>query len=327
MNIFNGDSSSGLVLSNVFSISGAMMSLALTGSQIFGKMSSVERVNEFIQIKDMDEEKGGKNQEFWLNSGNIEFINVNVRYRENTPLVLKNINLEIKNGEKVGIVGRSGSGKSTILLTLMRILEIEKENNSCIMISNFIISKLSLHNLRKSISIIPQNPYIIKGTLRKNIDPLGNHTDREIIEILREIEFTEISSSSKENGDNFLNEKIEKNGSNLSVGQKQLICIARALIKNPKILLMDEATANIDEKTDEILQKLIKGVLKDSTILTIAHRIETIIHYDKIVVMDDGRIVEIGKPKDLLRVEGGKFEKIVSENGAEFKERMLNMLS
>ena len=202
-----------------------------------------------------------------------------MRYRPDTPLILKNITLEIKPGEKIGVCGRTGSGKSTMLLCLFRILEGYEGK---ILIDDIDISKIGLEMLRNSLTIIPQEPILIEGNIRDNIDPSEIFSDIEIIKLLNEVGLSDFLEFKN------LDYKIEDNGNNISVGEKQLLCIARALIKKTKIILMDEATANIDYRTESILKRNINDDTKDCTVLTIAHRIKTVINYDRILVLKDG---------------------------------------
>ena len=236
-----------------------------------------------------------KNVTTFISSGKIKFYNFSVKYRQNTPLVLKNLTFEIKPKEKVGVVGRTGSGKSTLCLSLFRLLEA---NEGKIYIDDIDISNIGLEMLRKNLTIIPQEPTIIEGTLRENVDPSNNFSDEEIKNILLDVGLDDFME------DKDLNYIIENNGNNISIGEKQLICIARALIKKSKIILMDEATANIDYKTETFLQNSINQQLKDCTVITIAHRIKTIINYDKILVLNNGEIVEYDSPQNLLDKKG-----------------------
>ena len=231
----------------------------------------------------------------FIPSGKITFNNYSVKYRPNTPIVLKNLNFEILPGEKVGVVGRTGSGKSTLCLSMFRLLEASSGN---ICIDDIDISEIGLEMLRKNLTIIPQEPTIIEGTLRENIDPSNNFTDEQIKNILYDVGLDDFMV------DKNLDYEIENNGNNISIGEKQLICIARALIKKSKIILMDEATANIDYKTESFLQNSINEQLKDCTVITIAHRIKTIINYDKILVLNNGEIVEYDSPQILLEKKG-----------------------
>ena len=239
--------------------------------------------------------KENNNCTSFIKKGKINFINYSVKYRPDTPLILKNITLEIKPGEKIGVCGRTGSGKSTLLLCLFRILEAHEGK---ILIDDIDISKVGLEILRKSLTIIPQEPILIEGNIRDNVDPSKTLNDIEINKLLVEVGLSEFLEGKD------LDYKIEDNGNNISVGEKQLICIARALIKKTKIILMDEATANIDYKTESILKKNINEDMKESTVITIAHRIKTIINYDKILVLKEGEIEEFDTPENLIEKKG-----------------------
>ena len=236
-----------------------------------------------------------KNVTTFIPYGKINFNDYSVRYRPNTPLVLKNLSFEIQPKEKIGVVGRTGSGKSTLCLCMFRLLEAYNGN---ICIDDMDISQIGLEMLRKNLTIIPQEPTIIEGTLRENVDPSNVYNDQQIINVLNDVGLDDFMK------DKTLDYEIENNGNNISIGEKQLICIARALIKKSKIILMDEATANIDYKTETFLQNSINESLKDCTVITIAHRIKTIINYDKILVLSNGEIVEYDSPKNLLAKQG-----------------------
>jgi len=251
-------------------------------------------------INPLDEAFSKKLDKNWLKFGKIEFKNFSVRYREDTELVLKNINILINPGEKIGIVGRTGSGKSTITLCLFRLLEAYEGK---IYIDDIDISSIPLEILRNNITIIPQDPLLIEGTLRFNIDPFNNYSDDKIIEVLKKINFDYIVNKNPLG----LEQIIAEEGSNLSVGEKQLICVVRAILRNSKIIIMDEATASIDFKTEEIIQNNINEILKESTIITIAHRIKTIMNYDKIISLDNGEVLEYDTPKNLLKNTDGIF--------------------
>ena len=231
----------------------------------------------------------------FISKGKINFINYSVKYRPDTPLILKNINLEIKPGEKIGVVGRTGSGKSTMLLCLFRILEA---NQGKILIDDIDISKVGLEILRQSLTIIPQEPILLEGNIRDNVDPSKTFNDKEILKLLKEVGLGDFMA------DKSLDYRIEENGTNISVGEKQLICIARAMLKKTKIILMDEATANIDYRTEAALKKNIHEDMEESTVMTIAHRIKTIINYDKILVLREGEIEEFDTPQNLIEKKG-----------------------
>ena len=243
----------------------------------------------------------------WPSKGEILFDNFNVKYRNDTEMVLKNINFHLKSGEHLGIVGRTGSGKSTISLCLFRILEAFSGK---IYIDGVDISKVGLKKLRESITIIPQDSTLMDGTLRYNIDPINSYTDREIREVMQKIGFDYIISLNKEG----LDQKISENGSNLSIGEKQLICITRAILRKSKIIVLDEATASIDYKTEEIIQKALNEILNSSTKISIAHRIKTVMNADKILVLENGEIIEFDTPNNLLNNKKSYFYDFYSKS-------------
>ena len=230
--------------------------------------------------------------------GKIEFINYSVRYRPDTKIILKDINILIHPREKIGIAGRTGSGKSTLCFCLFRILEAASGK---ILIDDIDISLIGLSLLRRIITVIPQDPTLIEGSLRENLDPLGQFDDLSMIKSLKSIGMDDIL---KEEGLNFM---VKENGCNLSAGERQLICIARAMIRKSKIIIMDEATSSIDYDTEQLIQKAILTTLKDSTVMTIAHRIKTILDYDRILVFDQGKLIEQGCPKELIEKKGHFF--------------------
>lgn len=245
--------------------------------------------------------------ESWPQEGRIKFENYCVKYRPDTEIVLKNLNFEILPHEKVGIVGRTGSGKSTISLCLFRLLE---PLNGKITIDNVDITTIGLSKLRSSLTIIPQDPALMEGTLRYNIDPLNTHSDSDIINVLKKIGFDYIIANHPEG----INQVIAEGGSNLSVGEKQLICITRAILRRSKIIIMDEATASIDYQTEEIIQKTITELMADSTVLTIAHRIKTILNCDRVLALDNGEIVDFDTPQKLLERKKGLFYELYTKS-------------
>ena len=274
-------------------------------------MISLERCLQYTRIKSekpstikpIDDQLKEKK---WPQEGKIRFENYSVRYRPTTEIVLKKLNFQIEGNEKVGVVGRTGSGKSTICLCLFRILE---PLEGTIYIDDVDITQIGLDILRKNLTIIPQDPCLMEGSLKYNIDPFNKTKDDDIISILKKIGFEYTESD-----DHILNRKIEHGGSNLSVGEKQLICIARAILRKTKIVVMDEATANIDMKTEEKIQKALQYVLNYSTVITVAHRIKTIINYDKILVLNNGKIEEFDTPTNLLKNEKSLFYQLYSKS-------------
>ena len=234
----------------------------------------------------------------WPQEGKIQAHNISMAYRGG-PLVLKGVSFEFQGKEKVGIAGRTGSGKSSIMNGLFR---IENLSEGSIIIDGIDIAHVPLRILRSRIGIIPQDPVMFSASVRYNLDPLDDHTDEEIWSALDEVNMKESVNSLPEK----LNEAVTEGGENFSAGQRQLICIARVLLKQPRILVMDEATASIDNETDKMIQVMIRNKFNDSTLLTIAHRLHTIIDSDQIMVLDNGVAMEIDKPRNLLN-KGGLF--------------------
>ena len=274
-------------------------------------MICMERCNKYTEIKGEKpsyiKEKDDKLiKENWPQNGKIRFENYYVRYRPNTEIVLKNLNFTVNPREKIGIVGRTGSGKSTICLCLFRILE---PYQGTIYIDDEDITKIGLDLLRKNITIIPQDPCLMEGTLKYNINPFNVVDNEEIISVLKKIGFEYTESD-----DIILDRKIEQSGTNLSVGEKQLICICRAILRKTKIIVMDEATASIDMTTEEKIQGALEYALNNCTVITVAHRIKTIINYDKILVLNNGEILEFDSPKNLIANEKSLFYQLYSKS-------------
>ena len=265
-------------------------------------MTTMERCLGYTKIASErpQETNVDKDNYNWPSRGKIEFVNYSVKYRPDTEIVLKNLSFTVNPGEHLGIVGRTGSGKSTISLCLFRILEA---TTGQILIDDVDISKLGLKKLRNSITIIPQDSTLMTGTLRYNIDPLGIHKTEEIIDVMTKIGFHYILEHHPQG----LEQNIVENGGNLSIGEKQLICITRAILRKSKIVIMDEATASIDFKTEEIIQKAVNELLRDSTLITIAHRIKTVVNSDKILVLDNGSVIEYDTPNNLLQNKKSYF--------------------
>ena len=274
-------------------------------------MVSMERCCKYMHIvqeepSEIPEIDNKLKENNWPQNGEIEFKDFSVRYRPGTEIVLKKINFHIQPGEKVGVCGRTGSGKSTICLCLFRLLEATEGQ---IFIDNVDISTIGLDLLRSNLTIIPQDPCLMEGTLKYNIDPFNKNKNEDIIQILKDIGFEYTESDDK-----IMDKMIEQGGSNLSVGQKQLVCIARALLRKSKIVVMDEATANIDMNTEQIIQKALNLVLENSTVITVAHRIKTIINYDKILVLDAGEVKEFDSPSNLLKDESSLFHELFTKS-------------
>ncbi|KAJ2537733.1 ATP-binding cassette glutathione S-conjugate transporter ycf1, partial [Coemansia sp. RSA 1933] len=253
----------------------------------------------------------------WPNTGTVEFKNYSMRYRSELELTLREISFSVCANEKVGIVGRTGAGKSSLSQALMRLVE---PASGKIFIDDVDISSIGLYDLRSRISIIPQDPTLFVGTIRDNLDPLGQYSDEEIWKAVRLAQVTELLETpsgkyvkpdlTKSYTDSELDEGpwiegvglqkwVSHDGNNFSVGQRQLISLCRALLWRRKILLLDEATANVDSKTDQIMQSIIRKEFTDCTVLTIAHRLDTILDSDRILVVHNGEIVEFDTPANL----------------------------
>ncbi|KAF1320970.1 Abc transporter c family member 2, partial [Globisporangium splendens] len=258
-------------------------------------MTSVERLLHFREIPVED---GGANctpinPELWPSQGAIKFDKLRLKYRPELPLVLCGVNMDIQGGEKVGICGRTGAGKSSLMIALFRICEFE---SGSVFIDGIDIQSVKLRDLRRSLAIIPQDPVLYSGSLRENLDPFGEYSDNAIWSVLQQVQLADTVTKWGAG----LDFTVSESGDNLSVGQRQLLCIARALLKDSKIVVLDEATANVDTATDNLIQMTIKETFVAKTVLIIAHRINTIMHCNKIAVMDAGRVAEFGSPEDLL---------------------------
>ncbi|KXG49698.1 ABC transporter, integral membrane type 1 [Penicillium griseofulvum] len=313
-------------------------------SEVQQNMNSVERVREYLEV---DQEAASVIEEArpasdWPSQGAVEFSKYSTRYRSDLDPVLKEVSFSVKAGEKVGIVGRTGAGKSSLALALFRGLEAEAGQ---IIIDGVDIGSIGLRDLREAITIVPQDPTLFTGTLRSNLDPFGLFSDEQIFTALRRVHLIGSSASgtatpttassltaTETNGnangvsssavtvvDNKnvfqnLDSQVSESGSNLSQGQRQLLCLARALLKNPRVLMMDEATASIDYATDAKIQETLRE-LSNSTIITIAHRLQTIIDYDKVLVLDHGRVIEYDHPWTLINQEGGLFRGMCENSG------------
>ncbi|XP_044152162.1 ATP-binding cassette sub-family C member 3 [Bufo gargarizans] len=289
----------GLSVSYALQVTMSLNWMVRLSSDLETNIVAVERIKEYTETETEAPWiiEDNKPPEDWPNSGEIEFVNYSVRYRPGLDLVLKDLSLSVKGGERIGIVGRTGAGKSSMTLCLFRILEAAE---GMIKIDGVNISEIGLHSLRSMLTIIPQDPVLFSGTLRMNLDPFEKYTDDEIWKALELSNLKKFVSSQAEK----LNYECSEGGENLSVGQCQLICLARALLRKTRILVLDEATAAIDLETDDLIQMTIRMHFEDCTVLTIAHRLNTIMDYTRVLVLDKGRIAEFDTPTNLIAARG-----------------------
>ncbi|XP_074031101.1 probable multidrug resistance-associated protein lethal(2)03659 isoform X1 [Leptinotarsa decemlineata] len=298
----------GLALTQAMDLTGMFQWGMRQWSEMENQMTSVERVQEYADLKPEKQEDTVKEPpKFWPETGMIEFRDMSLRYSPDDPCVLNNLNFIIKATEKVGIVGRTGAGKSSLIQALFRLASIE----GSILIDDVDTRTVELKKLRSKISIIPQEPVLFSGTLRNNLDPFNEFSDELLWNALDEVEL-KIAVADLPSG---LDSKMAEGGTNFSVGQRQLVCLARAILRDNKILVLDEATANVDPHTDSLIQETIRKKFANCTVLTIAHRLHTIMDSDKVLVMDAGRKAEFDHPHLLLQNETGVFYSLVMQTG------------
>lgn len=295
--------------------------------------NSAERVIEYANLP-IETQEGVLPPAAWPAEGRLEIDDLVVGYAPDLPPVLKGLSCRIEPNQRVGVVGRTGAGKSSLTLALFRFLEAREGS---ILIDGLDISKIQLHALRSRLAIIPQDPVLFSGTVRSNLDPFDEYTDAELRDALQRVHLVSAptsradsptppgssnasqTQSQQQNTNPFasLSSPISESGLNLSQGQRQLLCLARAIVSRPKILVLDEATSAVDMKTDALIQRSIREEFGDSTLIVIAHRLSTIADFDRILVMDAGKGVEFGAPKELLEMEEGQgvFRSLVRGSG------------
>ncbi|XP_072935686.1 ATP-binding cassette sub-family C member 4-like isoform X2 [Epargyreus clarus] len=309
----------GLVITQSISLTGIFQWGMRQSAEMENQMTSVERVLEYTKLPQESTVMAVPDQKpppGWPSEGAIDFNNLSLKYTPDGDYVLHKLRFNIQPQEKIGIVGRTGAGKSSIIQALFRLAYLE----GVISIDGLDISTINLTDLRKKISIIPQEPVLFSGTLRKNLDPFDEYSDALLLEALDNVELL-----SEEEGIAALYKQVSDCGSNFSVGERQLVCLARAIVNNDRILLLDEATANVDAQTDALIQTAIREHFKTCTVLTVAHRLNTVIDSDKILVLDAGRLMEFDHPHILLQNKKSYFRKMVAETGpsmAQFLHKM-----
>ncbi|XP_041696380.2 ATP-binding cassette sub-family C member 10 [Coregonus clupeaformis] len=298
----------GLSLSYALSITGLLSGLIFSFTQTEMQLVSVERTEEYSTTLPTEPQHGSPQvPTSWPEQGWVEFRGAVLSYREGLPNALDGVSLVVRPGEKVGVVGRTGSGKSTLFLALFRMVEL---NQGQILVDGVDTSQVGLAQLRSKLAIIPQDPFLFSGTVRENLDPCGRHPDPRLLEALEHCHLSPVI-----NRIGGLDAEVGERGKCFSLGQRQLLCLARALLTEANILCIDEATASVDQKTDKLLQQTIREKFQGKTVLTIAHRMNTIMDSDRVLVMHSGKVVEFDTPADLCQRDDSVFCKLVGGRG------------
>ncbi|KAL1304864.1 hypothetical protein AAFC00_003788 [Neodothiora populina] len=303
----------GLVLSYILSVVQMIQFTVRQLAEVENNMNSTERIQYYgTQLEEEASLHTVDVRPTWPEKGEIVFDDVQMRYRDGLPLVLQGLSMRVQGGERIGVVGRTGAGKSSIMSTLFRLVEI---SGGQITVDGVNISTIGLKDLRSRLSIIPQDPTLFRGTIRSNLDPFNEHTDLELWSALRQADLVGneqdmMDITSRIN----LDSTVDEEGLNFSLGQRQLMALARALVRNSQIIVCDEATSSVDFETDQKIQRTIVQGFKGKTLLCIAHRLKTIIGYDRICVMDKGRIAELDRPITLYDA-GGIFRSMCDRSG------------
>ncbi|KAK6150130.1 hypothetical protein DH2020_017655 [Rehmannia glutinosa] len=314
-------STMGLLLSYALNITSLLTGVLRLASLAENSFNAVERVGTYIELPSEGPAivEDNRPPPGWPSTGSIRFEDVVLRYRPELPPVLHGISFKISPSDKVGIVGRTGAGKSSMLNALFRIVELERGK---ILIDDCDISKFGLMDLRKVLGIIPQSPVLFSGTVRFNLDPFNEHNDADLWEALERAHLKDVIRRNSLG----LDAEVSEAGENFSVGQRQLLSLSRALLRRSKILVLDEATAAVDVRTDALIQKTIREEFKSCTMLIIAHRLNTIIDCDRILLLDAGQVVEFDTPETLLQKEESAFSKMVQSTGAANAEYLRSLV-
>uniref|UniRef100_A0A8D3BNZ2 ATP-binding cassette, sub-family C (CFTR/MRP), member 10 n=1 Tax=Scophthalmus maximus TaxID=52904 RepID=A0A8D3BNZ2_SCOMX len=298
----------GLSLSYALSITSLLSGLIFSFAQTEMQLVSVERTEEYSSgLPTEPQHQNAQLPSAWPEKGQVEFRGAVLSYRDGLPNALDGVSLSVRPGEKVGVVGRTGSGKSTLFLALFRMVEL---NRGQILLDGLDLSAVGLGQLRSRLAIIPQDPFLFSGTIRENLDPCGRQPDEQLLDVLDQCHLSPVVE--RMGG---LDAEVGERGKCFSVGQRQLLCLARALLTQAKVLCIDEATASVDQRTDKLLQQTIREKFQDKTVLTIAHRINTIMDCDRVLVMHAGKVVEFDTPLALCQSDQSVFRRLVAARG------------
>eukprot|EP00262_Sarcandra_glabra_P011548 TRINITY_DN2799_c0_g1_i1.p1 TRINITY_DN2799_c0_g1~~TRINITY_DN2799_c0_g1_i1.p1 ORF type:complete len:1626 (+),score=287.39 TRINITY_DN2799_c0_g1_i1:361-5238(+) len=314
-------STMGLLLTYALNITSLLTNVLRLASMAENSLNAVERVGTYIDLPSEAPSviESNRPPPGWPSSGTIKFENVVLRYRPELPPVLHGLSFTISSSEKIGIVGRTGAGKSSMINALFRIVELESGK---IIIDDYDVTKFGLADLRKALGIIPQSPVLFSGTVRFNLDPFNEHNDADLWEALERAHLKDVIRRNVLG----LDAEVSEAGENFSVGQRQLLSLARALLRRSKILVLDEATAAVDVRTDALIQKTIREEFKSCTMLIIAHRLNTIIDCDRVLLLNAGQVLEYDTPEELLINEGSSFSKMVQSTGTANAEYLRSLV-
>lgn len=304
----------GLVLNYTVTLNYYLTWIVRITTDIENDFVSIERIYEYLNNRTDREAEWERPDEVaklpsdWPNKGHVQFVNYSTRYRPELPLALNKVAFLIEPGEKIGVVGRSGAGKSSIAMSLFRLIEAAE---GYVEIDCFDISRLGLHDLRSRLTIIPQDPAMFSGTIRFNLDPFDRYPDDRIWHTLKLCHLGRWVAKQPA----ALQTEVGERGQSLSVGQRQLLCLARALLRHSKVLLLDEATASVDQVTDSLIQKTIKSEFSDCTVITIAHRLHTISDSNRILCLEQGQVVEFDTPQNLVSNPDSVYRSLLQQAG------------
>jgi ABC-type multidrug transport system fused ATPase/permease subunit len=332
----------GFALAFALQYTGAIMWTIRSYANLEMDMNATERIIEYSRLETEDQ-SGTPAPAAWPTEGRLEVNGLVAGYAPDLPPVLKGLSFTAEKNQRVGVVGRTGAGKSSLTLALFRFLEASE---GTILVDGIDISKITLHDLRSRLAIIPQDPVLFSGTVRSNLDAFDEYTDAELRDALERVHLirgtglasrdetepaaapesstTPVAEADKNtNIFNSLSSKISEGGLNLSQGQRQLLCLARAIVSRPKIMVLDEATSAVDMATDVLIQRSIREEFGESTLLVIAHRLSTIADFDRILVMSDGKAVEYGTPRELMERKGVFWDMVGSSGEKDNLEEII----